>query len=240
MANATSTTIGGIRLAGDLAGSNDALAPQLTSSGVVAGTYTNPTLTFNSKGLVTSASNGSSIDIFNIPAAGSSQPGYVTIGSNINVSSGVISIPLATTSSLGIMQVGSGLVVSSGVVSVNTSIHPTLSNGGTFNGSISTTPAVISANGPTTLSCTASNVFDVTLTGNITLNIPSNLIVGAVFFVILRQDAAGNRTCTFDSAFKFENGTINTLTSTPNGIDLLRVCVSSPTQLISKLYKNFV
>lgn len=240
MANATQTTAGVIRLAGDLAGSNDALLPELTPTGVTPGVYTNPTLTFDSKGRVTNAANGSNIDIFGFPNAGPSQLGFVTVGDNISVSSGVISIPTATTSTLGVMRVGTGLVVSGGLVSVNTAIHPSLINGGTFTGVIATTPSVASVSGSTTLTYSASNVFDLTLTGNITLNVPSGISAGGVFFVILRQDATGSRTCTFDSAFKFESGASTNLTTDANGVDLLRVCVVSSTVLVSKLYKNFV
>ena len=45
MAQATSTQLGEIKLAGDLAGSNNALIPELTSTGVTPGSYIMPTIT---------------------------------------------------------------------------------------------------------------------------------------------------------------------------------------------------
>lgn len=240
MAEATQTTLGTIRLSGDLGGSNDALLPQLSPTGVTPGTYTNPTLTFDAKGRVTSASTGSSIDVFALPEAGPGQQGFVTVGNNITISAGVISIPNATTVSRGVMRVGAGLVVTDGLVSVNTAIHPALATGGTFTGSISTTPSVSSVSGSTTLTYTASNVFDLTLTGNITLNVPAGVVAGGTMFIVLRQDGVGGRTCTFNSAYKFESGASTTLTTAANSVDLLRVVVVSPSLLVAKLYKNFV
>ena len=84
MAQATSTALGEIKLAGDLAGT--ATLPQLSNTGVTAGAYFLPSLTVDAKGRITAATNGSVSDILNvIPDATHSVKGIAKIGSNIEV-----------------------------------------------------------------------------------------------------------------------------------------------------------
>ncbi len=91
MSEATNTTLGTIKLAGDLAGSNDAANPRLTDSGVTAGIYTYPKITIDAKGRITNAVNGSSSDLSAIIPAGTNvQKGIVQIGTNINVTPGTV------------------------------------------------------------------------------------------------------------------------------------------------------
>jgi hypothetical protein len=86
MAQATSTTLGEIKLAGDLAGSTNALAPELTATGVTAGSYPLPKLTIDAKGRVLTAASSSSADILAlIPDATYTGKGVVQIGNNINI-----------------------------------------------------------------------------------------------------------------------------------------------------------
>ena len=106
MAVATNTTLGEIRLAGDLAGNNNGLAPELKTSGVTAGTYTLPELTVNAKGLITAAQNAPASTILSyVPTANTTRLGIVQIGSGVNVTSGVISIPTASSSVRGAVKV---------------------------------------------------------------------------------------------------------------------------------------
>ena len=128
MTQATSTALGEIKLAGDLAGSNNALIPELSPSGVTAGQYTIPTLTVDAKGRITAAVNTTGAELAAmIPDATSSVKGLVKIGSGLEVSAGTVSvtpIPDATSSVKGLVKIGPGLSVSSGTVSIDSSTLP--------------------------------------------------------------------------------------------------------------------
>jgi lysophospholipase L1-like esterase len=57
----------------------------------------------------------------------------------------------------------------------------------------------------------------ITLTGNATLNNPTNLIVGATYTLYLYQDSVGNRTLSFGSIF---NGFSPVLSTSANAVDI--------------------
>ena len=61
MTQATQTTLGEIKLAGDLTGTAD--APMLANTGVTAGSYTFPTMTVDGKGRITQIQSGSDTDL---------------------------------------------------------------------------------------------------------------------------------------------------------------------------------
>lgn len=152
MANATTTVPGDIQLAGDLAGSTNGLAPQLsTVSGLTPGAYTFPNLTVDGKGRVTTVTEATSAQ-FNalfpalptipalptltpipaVPVATTTTLGTVQVGSGLAVDgAGVISAPqvLATTSSKGLVQIGTGLAVISGVISAAPTVATTAATG---------------------------------------------------------------------------------------------------------------
>lgn len=61
----------------------------------------------------------------------------------------------------------------------------------------------------------------VTLADNRTLAAPTNQKAGATYILIVKQDATGSRTLTFDAVYKFAGGTAPTLTTTANAVDIL-------------------
>jgi len=86
MALATNTTTGEIKLAGDLAGSNDGNAPELTNTAVTPGEYTVAKVTVDSKGRITNAINSTSNEITGlIDPATVSSTGVVQVGSNLYI-----------------------------------------------------------------------------------------------------------------------------------------------------------
>jgi hypothetical protein len=72
-----------------------------------------------------------------------------------------------------------------------------------------------------TPNCNLSNVFYVALTENITINAPTNPRSGQVINIILKQDATGGRTVTFNSIFTFSGGGEPTATATANAVDMV-------------------
>jgi hypothetical protein len=61
----------------------------------------------------------------------------------------------------------------------------------------------------------------VTLAGNRALANPTGMKAGGTYYLIIRQDATGNRTLTYGSAYKFANTTAPILTTTANAVDIL-------------------
>jgi len=79
---------------------------------------------------------------------------------------------------------------------------------------------------------------EITLEGDRNLKNPVNLTSGATYHLVVKQDNLGNRQLSFGSAYKFQNQTIPTLTSTPNGIDIIDF-FSDGLVLYCKAFKNF-
>lgn len=77
-----------------------------------------------------------------------------------------------------------------------------------------------SATGTVTLDGSASNVFILTLTGNLTLTM-NNIQVGATYIIYLIQDATGSRTITLDAIFKRLTGDTTTVNTTANKVNML-------------------
>ena len=86
-----------------------------------------------------------------------------------------------------------------------------------------------------------SNVFAVTLAGNRTLAAPTNTStnIGATGHIFVIQDATGNRTLSYNTAYQFPDGTVPTLTSTSAAVDILFYAVRTTTKVDSILIKNF-
>ena len=67
---------------------------------------------------------------------------------------------------------------------------------------------------------TTGSVFEVTLTGNLTITQSANMVAGQQFTMILKQDATGSRTGTFPSNWKFVGGS-KTLSTAASAIDTI-------------------
>jgi hypothetical protein len=104
-------------------------------------------------------------------------------------------------------------------------------NGSTvFTGAAATTPiAPVNSGTAITLDCSKSNVFNITMTGNVAASAASgqftNMSDGQTINVWLTQDGTGTRTWSMPSAngFKWFGGTVGVLSTAIGAIDLLTV-----------------
>jgi len=65
--------------------------------------------------------------------------------------------------------------------------------------------------------------FDYILTGNSTLNAPTNMVNGESITIFLNQDASGGRNISFNNAYLFSNGINPSLNFVPSGVDIMQV-----------------
>lgn len=93
-------------------------------------------------------------------------------------------------------------------------------------------PVVANASGSTTPDATATNNWEYTQTGNLTLNTPSGITPGMVLNFELIQDATGGRTITLSADFKFGGGTIPTWITTANAKNFISGYVDSSLKII--------
>jgi hypothetical protein len=84
----------------------------------------------------------------------------------------------------------------------------------------------------------SNQVASVTLAGNRSLNAPTNMKDGGTYVLIVKQDATGSRTLSYDSAYKFARGAAPVLTTTANAVDILTF-VSDGTNMYGVIQKAF-
>lgn len=91
------------------------------------------------------------------------------------------------------------------------------------------------------VNCALSNVFTTTLTANVTVAPTiSNPRDGQTINWRLRQDATGSRTMTWPAAFDWPGGTVPTLSTAANAVDLLVATYFADTGLwLASLVKDF-
>lgn len=66
------------------------------------------------------------------------------------------------------------------------------------------------------------NVAQVILTGNATLNVPTNMRAGGTYILIVKQDATGGWTLSYDTTvYKFADGTPFDVATNPNAVSIL-------------------
>jgi hypothetical protein len=66
-----------------------------------------------------------------------------------------------------------------------------------------------------------SQAFKVTLGGNRTLANPTNLVSGATYLFLVVQDGTGSRTLAYGNLFTWPGGTVPTLSTGANAVDLI-------------------
>jgi hypothetical protein len=78
----------------------------------------------------------------------------------------------------------------------------------------------------------------VTLTANRTLANPTNLVNGATYLLIIKQDSNGNHTLTYGNKYKFAAGTVPTLSTGANAVDIIAFLCDG-TNLYGSFQGNF-
>lgn len=69
--------------------------------------------------------------------------------------------------------------------------------------------------------CDLSNVHEVTLAHNATLDNPTNLKDGGTYIWIITQDGTGSRTLAYGTSFKWPGGTAPTLSTAIGSVDVI-------------------
>jgi hypothetical protein len=96
-----------------------------------------------------------------------------------------------------------------------------------------------SATGTVTLDFSTGFNFDLTLVGNVTLTVPSNMTSGQSGTIFLTQDSTGGRTLTLNAAIRKPLGIAPTLSTAAGAIDMLSYFVKGTTLYVSASQKAF-
>jgi hypothetical protein len=127
-----------------------------------------------------------------------------------------------TVTTVAVNFTGNGVIVSNvaNIATVNIpGIEETVANLGSISGSFSPNRAL-------------ATIQTATLTGNITLNAPINMITGQSLTLIFTQDETGNRELFPDSVYKFA-GNFKTLSFSGNAIDMLNMFYDGSTYYVA-------
>jgi len=108
-----------------------------------------------------------------------------------------------------------GKATVSGLFNVNKSVANEYTKTQNFNATVLTDAETIDWD------LSSNQVSSITLSGNRTLNAPTNQVDGATYILIVKQDSTGSRTLAFNSVYKFADGNAPILTTTADAVDIL-------------------
>ena len=93
--------------------------------------------------------------------------------------------------------------------------------------------------GSITLDLSTYNNFYLTLSGNITLVNPSNLVAGQSGIIIIQQSGSGNNTLTLGTYWKFPLGTSKLLSTGTSAVDAITYYVVNTSFILCQLLNTF-
>jgi len=159
--------------------------------------------------------------------------GKVKLGGGTPVDGNGGNIELTASNGVGTNRSGGNLLLNTGTAT-GTGIHGIITTtGGAHNAPVSITYAAT-----ITLDLALANNFETTLTGNVTMANPTNVVSGQVGHIKITQDATGGRTISFGTNWKFAGGQTPVLSPTANAIDILVYYVYSGALITGSLIED--
>lgn len=137
-------------------------------------------------------------------------PDKKVVGSELDAEFTAISTAIASKVNTSLLGIGSGVAT----LNANARMSPDQLWANT------SAPSIITS--AVTYDCPTSNSFYTVLTENVTINAPANPIDGQTINILLKQDATGGRTVTWNAVFRFSGGSAPTMTATANKADLYK------------------
>jgi hypothetical protein len=149
--------------------------------------------------------------------------GVYAFSSNGNITLTVGNNTVNTVSNGSAISVGSSFIANAtGVYTTGVVNSAGISTTGVFNiASANVLSQVLTDGATVSWNIALGQIATVTLAGNRTMAAPTNLKVGR-YVLYVKQDAVGTRLMTWNSVFKWANGTAPTLTTNANATDVLR------------------
>lgn len=200
--------------------------------------------------------SGSNIVFSSAPKTGEAFWGVILAGAD-RVNAGVQypdgsasapSITFISQPTTGLYRPGSGVLgfttlgLARGVIDSNGNwgIGTTVASSGrlTVSGNSINTPVALTDAATIATDLSLANYYTLTLGGNRTLGAPTNQTAGQSGVIVITQDGTGSRTLVYNSVWKFPNGTVPTLTTTANAVDVLCYYVESGTRITARLLSD--
>jgi hypothetical protein len=212
---------------------------------VTGGTYSTGTATFtNNTGGTFNVTGFKTSDTFVTGGTYSNSTGTATFTNNTGATFNVTGFSTGSTSVTGFTYSNNNLTVkqSSGDLTVNINtmtgltINGNLTYSGQANNPIYTAGTVTASHIP---NWNNSNVQHVILSAATTsISGGTNIANGAIYTMILKQNATGSRLVTWATQYKWQSGIAPVLTSIPNSVDILTF-ISDGTNLYGLIAKDF-
>ena len=172
--------------------------------------------------------------------------GNILVGNASNVPASVALSGDATISNTGVLSIAANAVVTADIANsavtsakVDTTQVAVLGTAQEYTRTHNFNATTLTDGANISWDLSQNQVASVTLGGNRRLSNPTNQVDGAVYILIVKQDATGGRTLAFSSNYKFAGGSAPSLTTTASRADVLTF-VSDGTNMMGVASQNFL